>query len=157
MSAVNSFKDNQEVYNFLNANPIGVLATTTKSGDPHGTTVYFKIDEDFNLYFLSKKDTKKVDNIKHNNNVMLVVFEPLKQINIQVSAVAKEVTDEESSGEIFKQILEITRQTSTAEIPPISKLFAGHYVAYKLVPKKISYSVYQPGPDSKAKFYNIDF
>lgn len=157
MSNSQSFKDNQEVFNFLNANPIAVLSTVNLEGDPHATTIYFKIDEEFNCYFLSKKDTAKIQNIKNNKNVVLVVFEPTKQINVQIYAKAVEVTNEESSGSIFKQILEVTRQTSISEVPPVSKLFAGHYVAYKLVPKKIDYSVYQPDPDLKAKFYSIDF
>ncbi len=147
----------QKVKEFLAEHPAGVLSTVGKDSSPYSTTIYFVADNELNIYFLSKSETKKIENIKVNNRVMLVGFEAKTQTNVQISGTAQELKDGSDSQNIFQQILEITRKTSGAEVPPVSKLFAGPYVIYKIKPKQINYSVYNQKDLEMAVFETIEF
>lgn len=151
--------DKQTIYEFLKSHPIGVLATVGDGRNPHATTVYYGVEDDLSLKFLSKRDTQKIQNLEANKNVVLVVFEATTQTNVQVIGEAEDISDEAESHKVFSKILEITRATSQAEVPPMSKLFAGHYVAYKITPKQIRYSNYQlhPSPSTETEFITLEF
>ncbi len=152
--------DKQKIYEFLKSHPIGVLSTVDSKNNPHATTIYVIVEEDLTLKFLSKHDTQKIQNIENNPNVMLVVFDAKTQTNLQVVGKAEDISsDEKRAGHVFKEILEITRQTSQADVPPVSKLFAGSYVAYEIKPKQIRYSTYQlhKSPSLESEFINLEF
>lgn len=151
--------DKKKIYEFLKSHPIGVLATVDSDNNPHATTIYVVVEDDLTIKFLSKRDTQKIQNLEGNNNVTLVIFEAGTQTNVQVIGQAEDVSNDAESHEVFKKILEITRQTSQAEVPPVSKLFAGNYVAYKIKPKQIRYSNYQlhPSPSVESEFINLEF
>jgi general stress protein 26 len=147
----------QKVKDFIAEHPAGVLSTVGSDSAPYSTTIYFVADTELNIYFLSKSGTKKIENIKDNKQVMLVAFEAKTQTNLQISGSAQELKDGPDSQNIFQQILEITRKTSGAEVPPVSKLFAGPYAVYKIEPKQINYSVYNQKDLDMAVFETIKF
>lgn len=151
--------DKQKVYEFLRSHPIGVLATVGSGHIPHATAIYFVVEEDLSVKFLSKRDTKKIENIKNNSKVMLEVFEAATQTNVQIAGVAEDISDEMQAHDVFTKVLEVTRATSQADVPPVSKLLAGNYVAYRVNPSQIRYRVYQPlpSPSSETEFITIDF
>jgi general stress protein 26 len=146
----------QKVKDFLKQNPAGVLSTVGEDSSPYSTTIYSVVDDDLSIYFLSKAETQKIKNIQNNNKVMFVAFETKTQTNVQVSGYALEIKDQRDQ-DIFKKILEVTRNTSGAEVPPISKLFAGPYAVYEIQPQQISYSVYNQKDLDMAIFETIDF
>lgn len=152
--------DKQKVYEFLKSHPIGVISTVDSDNKPHATTIYVVVEEDLKLKFLSKRDTQKIQNIENNNHIVLVVFDAKTQTNLQVIGTVEDISDDEKrAGQVFKKVLEITRQTSQADVPPVSKLFAGNYVAYEIKPKQIRYSNYQlhKSPSLESEFINLEF
>jgi general stress protein 26 len=82
------------IYHFLRAHPIGVLATVTPENEPHGTVIYYSIDKHFDVFFVTKSQTRKNDNLKHNKHVMLTVFEASSQTIAQIIGTARESTDD---------------------------------------------------------------
>ncbi len=147
----------RRVKGFLQEHPVGVLSTVGGDSASYSTTVYFVADDNLNIYFLSKTETQKVKNIRDNNKVMLVAFETKTQTNIQISGSAYEEKDGPSSQNIFKEIIEAARKTSNAEVPPVSKLLAGAYAAYKIKPNQINYSVYSQKNLEMAVFETLEF
>lgn len=147
----------QKIKEFLLGNPIAVISTVNNDGAPYATTIYIHIGDDLSVYFLSKSETKKIENIKVNDAVMLVSYDAKSQTNIQVSGRAVEVKDESGSREIFKNIIDATKKASGVEIPPVSKLLAGPYVVYKIEPRLINYSVYNSDNLEMAVFESIRF
>lgn len=146
----------QKIKEFLRGNPIAVISTVN-DGAPYSTTIYIHVGDDLSVYFLSKSQTKKIENIKVNDAVMLVSYDAKSQTNIQVSGRAVEVKDESDSREIFKNIIDATKKASGADIPPVSKLLAGPYVVYKIKPEHINYSVYNSNDLEMAIFESIKF
>lgn len=127
----------EQVYDFMRAHPVGVLATVDPNSNPHAVVVYYSVDEEGNLFFTTKRDTKKSDNIQHNNHVMLAVYEASTQTSLQISGTAEDISESPEANEVFQNTMHATLQTSESGVPPISKLYAGHYVAYKVRPAEI--------------------
>lgn len=142
------YTDRQKrIHNFLSQNPVGVLSTVTPDGDPHGTVIYYTVDEHFSFFFLTKSETRKYDNLKRNGQVMLTVFESQSQSTVQIAGHATEVGDAYTVNAIAGTILATSMKTSEAGLPPISKLQAGSYVAFQIEPATIRMAIYAR-PDS---------
>lgn len=148
---------NERIYNFLQEQPVGVLATVDPNGNPHAAAIYFGVDEDFNIRFTTKRDTKKHDNLMHANHVMLVSYEPVSQSTVQVSGIAEEITDDNEANEAFQSMLNAARKVSDSDMPPISKLQAGHYVAFRIKPVQIRMAIFtRPDSGGYDMFETID-
>lgn len=142
---------NERFYAFLRAHPVGVLSTVTPNGDPHGVVIYFDISRDFVLSFLTRAETRKHDNLQHNNHVMITVFEPESQTTVQIVG---EAADSHSVNSIAGAILGAAIKTTHAGLPPITKLRAGPLVGYKVVPRQVRMAVYaRPDPGGYADLF----
>lgn len=137
----------QRIFDFLFTTSIGVLSTADPDGDPHGAVIYYTINRDFEVAFLTKLETKKYDNLVHNSHVMLTVFEPLTQTTVQVTGVAKEVKNGSAMNGIAARVLGTSLKTSKAGLTPLSKLEAGSFVAFTIEPVQVRMAVYaRPKP-----------
>ncbi|MFS8118745.1 MAG: pyridoxamine 5'-phosphate oxidase family protein [Microcoleus sp.] len=132
----------QRIYRFLHANPIGVLSSVCSNGDPHGTVIYFTIDKNFVISFLTKARTRKYDNLKHCNSVMLTVFDAHTQTTAQITGNAVEIKDSQGINSVAGAVLRVSLKTSDAGMPPISKLKAGPYVAFRVELTQIRIGAY---------------
>lgn len=132
----------QRIRGFLEDTAVGVLSTVDPNGDPHGVVIYFVVDGDFNIYFLTRAATRKYDNLKHHDHAMLTVFDPGSQTTAQIIGKAEEINNNEQVNEIANQMVQASFKTSDSDIPPITKLDAGESVAFKLEPVQIRMAVY---------------
>ena len=82
----------------------GVLSTVDELGEPYGVGVNcFYVEEDHALYFHTKKNGKKIENIKHHPNVSLFITDGMQKIvqeqftthyqSIIVEGIAELITD----------------------------------------------------------------
>jgi general stress protein 26 len=149
----------QAVYDFLQSHPIGALATVDLENNPHVTVVYFSVNEDFSVTFVTKEDTKKHSNLQHNNNAMLVCFEAVSQTTVQIAGEVTDISEEFEAQQAIKNTLDAAIKTSEENLPPIMKLDAGYFVTYKLVPSHIRMAVFSmSGPGGyKNTFETIKF
>ncbi len=132
----------RRIYNFLREHPVGVLSTITPSRNPHGTVVYYTIDKNFMVHFLTKKGTRKYDNLKHNSHGMLTVFDPLTQATAQVTGVAVECEGDIRIHSVVMGILKGALRTSVSGVPPIAKLEAGEFTVFQIEPVQIRMATY---------------
>jgi len=124
----------EHILDFLKQNSTAVLATANKYGEPHAATIYYTVDEDLNIYFITKRDTTKSQNLKNSGRGALAVHEATTQTTVQAVGKVEEETDVNKSQKVFSDILKISMETSESGTPPISKLQAGPYIAYRLTP-----------------------
>lgn len=148
----------ERIFQTLSSEPVAVLATTKDSGAPHAAAVYFSVDEDFNLYFVTKKGTQKYKELQRDPRVCMVVYELTSQTSVQVSGVAEEENDVTAANKAFDNMLRAAENTSGSGIPPITKLHAGYYVAYKVKPSFISMVVFaRPDPGGYEMYERLNF
>lgn len=130
------------IFDFLRENQVGILSTVDPNHNPHATVIYYGVEPDLSITFMTKSGTKKSDNIAHNNHVMLLVFEPNTQTTVQISGKAHKVKDITQTNKIFSDTLQAAWDTSEDGVPPITRLAAGEYVAYNIEPKQVRMAVY---------------
>jgi hypothetical protein len=149
------FSDRQErIFGFLKSCPVGVLSTVTADGDPHGAVVYFTIDKDFVVSFVTKAQTRKYENLTRHNTVTLTVFEQQTQTTAQIIGKAVEIKDGYDINVIAGAILAASMKTSDGGLPPISKLSAGEFVGFKIKPDQISMAVFgRPDPGDYSELF----
>lgn len=153
-----SKESSQRILSFLKHHPIGTLSTVTPDGDPHGAVIYYSIDDDFIVRFTTKRKTRKFDNLTFRNRGMLVVYEAPSQTTVQVIGVTEEITDNAEAQAEFRNMLESSMETSQAGLPPISKLYAGSYVAMRLKPVQIRMAIFaRPDPGGYDMYESIEF
>lgn len=150
---------NKRIYDFLSTHSIGVLSTVDPDGEPHSSVVYYAVSDNFEITFTTKKKTKKSSNLSNNNHAMFIVYDAESQITVQITAIAQDLTGSPELPEIFRATIEASMNTSDAGIPPISKLAAGDYTAFRLQPAQIRMAVFsRPDPGGYDElFETIDF
>ncbi len=133
-------KDKDHIGDFLRANSTGVLSTASRDGTPHGSVIYYTVDATLNVLFLTKRFTRKSQNLRLNNRTVLTVYDPVSQSVAEVHGTAHELPDAESVSEAFQNALYSSLHTAHNAIPPLNRLDAGEFVAYRLEPDKISFA-----------------
>lgn len=132
----------KHIADFLEKHPVGVLATSDASGKPSAATVYYKADDQLNIYFITKDGTAKHRNLQANSQASFVVYEAKTQTTVQANGTVELIEDAGRFQDIFASILQSSVATSGTAVPPIAKLTAGSYVAYRLRPKMVRMAVY---------------
>lgn len=140
---LDTFSDReQRIFDFLFNTSVGVLSSTDPDGNPHGAVIYYSINRNFEVAFLTKSNTKKYDNIVRNKHVMLTVFDPLTQTTVQVTGIAKEIKDGSAVKGTAVRVLGTSLKSSNAGLMPISKLEAGSFTAFRINPVQVRMAVY---------------
>lgn len=75
---------------FLKSQRVAVVSTVDEKGDPQSAAVTFLIDDEFNIFFVTRKKSRKFANIIRNPRVAVVVgFDPEHPSTIQMHGNAK--------------------------------------------------------------------
>ena len=122
----------KEALRFLQKQDFMSLATVDEKSRPHVATLIFFVDEDFNIYWISHKNTKKTDNIETSNLVAGDVHDKEPAWYVQFHGHVSEASEHES-----KNIIEEFAQR-TVEFknfwPPIFMQEDPQYFVYKITP-----------------------
>lgn len=138
-----SAESKQKIYEFLNTHPVGVLSTADEDGNPHASVIYFSISEEFAITFVTRKRTRKYQNLQQDPRAMLVVFDSAGQVTVQISGVVQMIEEPTDLRQALQYMVKASYTTSKpGSPPPITKLDAGEYVAYQLLPQEIRYALF---------------
>jgi general stress protein 26 len=136
------------IHAFLAQKYSGVLATADGAGTPHAAAIYYMLNDDFSLMFATKHETQKFKNMEENKQVAFVVYDEQEQTTVQITGRVEVMDDEEKLQLILNNMFQSSAERSKAELPPAEKIWAGNYVALKLVPLVVKMAVYAR-PDSE--------
>jgi nitroimidazol reductase NimA-like FMN-containing flavoprotein (pyridoxamine 5'-phosphate oxidase superfamily) len=78
-----------DVLKFLQKNKVAVVATASKDGIPEAATITYLFDDDFNFYFITRKQSQKLINLRKNPNVALVIGTDAKTIKDRMATTIK--------------------------------------------------------------------
>jgi uncharacterized pyridoxamine 5'-phosphate oxidase family protein len=141
-TSINLQSKREKIFGFIKNHPTAVLTTVDPDGNPHGSVIYYTTDEDHNVLFITKEQTKKYDNLSHNPHAMLVVYDQVDEAILQISGIANVVPQGYDSQLDFAAVLSSSMQASGYPFSPISKLSAGPYVVYKIIPVQLRLTTY---------------
>ena len=127
--------DKEKVLAALRRNRIASMATVTVDGQPQAVTILYVVDDDLNLYFVTREKSRKVANLDANGQVaMSIGLEP--PMNVQLEGRAVRVEDELMRTEKMAELANVGADLKDLW-PPILRVGQEGYVLYQVIPKKI--------------------
>lgn len=130
-----------DVLQFLHTQDVAMLATI-KEGKAHAAAIYYHVEDDAKLYFLTKNETGKFRNLMQDNSVALVISDTSKLQTVQIEGIAREVDYTKEYSEVMKRFSAQLSQSGKAwEGLPINHLSqAGYYAFVQVTPTWIRWS-----------------
>jgi uncharacterized protein YhbP (UPF0306 family) len=132
----------KEAKDIISNNIYMAVATATQSGEPWISPVFFAYDDQYNLYWVSDKNSRHSNLIRKNSRVAIVVFDSKapegEGDGVYFEAEAVELNDPQEAGEGMS-ILAARVTQDELKIKEVSAVTGeGAWRIYKAVPKKIS-------------------
>lgn len=133
---------NQKVHDFLRDNPMGVVSTVSDDGTPWGAAVYFIADDDFNIYFVTRAETTKYQNVKQGRVAAFTVADRKTQTTVQLTGEVTEVSADDYMNNLFDKFMELRHSDDHNWSPPINKVHVGKYMPLRIKPTRLQYANY---------------
>lgn len=121
---------------FLRQHITAVLATSSPSGEPQSAVLYYDVDDNFNFYFISSKESQKVKNLMANKRASVVVGFGKSVSTIQGAGDAEIIEDVDFN--LFAQIIERI-QLYEADQLPLSQVNKTGFVTIKVKPQWLTW------------------
>ncbi len=139
---------------FLKSHTAGVLATVSKEHQPHASAVYFVADEAFNIYFLTKVDSRKTAAIHAHPQVAFTVGRLDIPQTLQIEGVASEVQNDAEKSAHVPELMK-TLMDNNPYYEPLAKMDSAVVLMW-LEPKWIRWGDFSaPGASNEAVFTEI--
>lgn len=99
---------------------LGVLSTIHAGNTPESAVVYFSHDTNLNLYIVTRKSSRKYQNLLENQAVSFVVFTENPPMTLQIEGTATFVTDPGEQAALFSEVVE--QATKRNPLPPVDQM-----------------------------------
>lgn len=110
-----------QALNFLKSHPAGVLSTVSEDGKAHGSAIYYVTDENFNIYIITLKTSRKFANLSANPSVALTVGRQDVPQTLQIEGVATVLQHPEEIGQYAEELMKVLTSNSRY-YAPLTKL-----------------------------------
>ena len=110
--------------------PLGVISTNNKDGNPQSASVYYISDENLNIFFVTRSESRKYKNIQNNPHVSFTVTSEHPPKTIQLEGTAAEVVDAIEQTNYFDKL--VAKATESNFMPPVSQMVTGEMVFMKI-------------------------
>ncbi len=126
---------------FLKSHTAGVLSTVSVDGKAHGSAVYYVTDENFNIYLITLKTSRKFANLQANPSVALTVGRQNVPQTIQLEGVATMLRHPEEIGEHAADLMKVLTSNSRY-YAPLTKLGDADTAIVWIQPKWVRWADY---------------
>ena len=113
---------------FLKGQFIGVVSTVNQEGAPESATIFYwandidKKNKAFNLYFVTRRHTRKFQNLQFNKEVAFVIGTEFKSSTLQLQGQAELI----ESADGFKDLTQFVKRMLTQ--PKLAAIYAGAFL-----------------------------
>ena len=131
-------EEKQKALAYLASHPLGTLATINDEGKPQLSTIYIFVEPDFTVYFLTKTESRKFQNILKRKDVNLLCASEEMLLSIEFEGEVQQVVDTVGVVQVtdrFRKMIETRKGNYWT--PPVAQLQSGQYVACKLIPTSV--------------------
>lgn len=87
---MNASIDKKDILTFLKRHTTAVFSTVNKEGRPDAAPLYFVVNDDFDLFFITSDKTQKYLNISFQNETVLTVTDEQTLETVQIRGKAQE-------------------------------------------------------------------
>lgn len=127
-----------EALAFLKAHSAGVLATVSKEYKPQASVVYYVGDDSFNIYFLTKRGSRKFQSISAHPQAAFVIGRQDVPQTLQIEGAASELTSKEDQDKHVPDLMNVLASQSPGLVP--AGKMDGELVIMWLQPKWIRWA-----------------
>lgn len=131
-----------DALNFLRENTTAVIATSFND-EPSASTVYSFVDDEFNFYFITTRNTSKYINLQMNPQAAVVVGTGPRHISVQAKGVAHLIADEAERDRILAILTGIRERAKDPSmlwpIEQLSNFKDRNKVAFMIAPTLLMY------------------
>lgn len=106
---------------FLKRHKTGVLAAAGHDNHPHASAVYYASDDNFNIYFLTLKNSRKYEALSAHPQVAFVIGTEGVPQTLQIEGLAKDITLDTNAQEKIGNVAEVL-MANPVFAAPITKL-----------------------------------
>ena len=106
-----------EALDFLKTHNAGVVATVSKEWNPHASAVYYVADDDFNVYFITKIDSRKYAAIQAHPQAAFTVGTLEAPRTLQIEGAASELRSDEDRAAHIGDIMDMLEKVNPAFLP----------------------------------------
>lgn len=124
-------------FEFVKSKQTAVIATISNTGKPSAATIYFLMDEDLNLYFMTKKFARKFENLQFDHEIALVIGIDNEPVTVQIEGGASQIIEEKEFEQRLRQLQE--KFFRNEYVAPLFQLASdkNELIIYKITPKWI--------------------
>jgi general stress protein 26 len=89
----------------LQKSRLGVVSTVSKEGKPESAFVYFAFDENLNIYFATRDNSRKYKNILENKDVAFAIATENPPQTLQLEGLASVHSETGDQKELFQELV----------------------------------------------------
>ncbi len=136
--------DDQKIKDLIKENSVGVVSTSGRGGVA-SAAVYYVTDAEGAIYFHSKRESEKMQNIATNPQVSFVIFQHEPDVTLQVKGHAEVVPSLSHIQDVYMEL--IKRSFRDGVMPPIMRIGEGHVELVKITPTWMRLGNFDGGAD----------
>ena len=129
----------KEVLEFLMSQKIGVLSTVS-DGKPHGSYIYYVVDENLDIYFTTPASTRKHQNIFSNNRVAFTVGTTKPPKTVQIEGEAEIVVDDNTIKALTALYVDVATENNHYPVPLTKLDWEQGVIMYRIRPTWLKWS-----------------
>ncbi len=152
----------EEALAFLKSRTLAAVSTASNDGNPEVAFVYYVTDDDFNFFFITRRDSAKFQNWLGNRRLAAAVADEDEVKTVQMAGPVEEVVDE---GEIARHTHMIIRSPKLAQLymrnapmkflpPRVPEPDGTHFALLRLRPSWLRWMRKDPETD-EPQFFTI--
>jgi len=107
----------RDALQFFKSHNSGVLASVSREGSPHASAVYYVGDDSFNIYFLTKLNSRKYAAIQTHPGVAFTIGRLDIPQTLQIEGVAAELRHEEEKAAHVPDLMRTLMANNPVYIP----------------------------------------
>lgn len=146
----------EKIISYINQHAAAVLGTINENNEPHGAVIFVYANNDGKIYFLTKNQTQKYNNLISHPQVSLTIFDQSNNSTLQASGQAHQIDDPEVNNQVMPHITR-AQMGSPEWLPPIAKIQAGDYKLFCITPSRMRLAEFagKEMGDNKAIFTEV--
>ncbi|MEY2665484.1 MAG: Pyridoxamine 5-phosphate oxidase [Candidatus Parcubacteria bacterium] len=146
------------VRKFFAQHPLVTVSTLSSSGIPEHSAMYLYMDGIMDCYIATRETTRKYENIKNNNVVVISTHDEDVLMFAELQCEAEIVEDAGTIADILPKLQEVVFARKPGYwIPPVAQLEGEHFVFIRCTPKKVTFVNYDDTGTLYAEPHRITF
>lgn len=133
-------------YKFLSVHRVATLATIAVNGPPDLATIYYIVDEDLNLYFMTRIESRKYRNLKEQPMLSMVITDEGTMETIQLTGMSERIENFKDESAVLSKLWVADYAEQHWPGPAVKLYEAGHsaqLAVTKIIPTEMTYASFE--------------